>query len=231
MRDHAQRPAPAAPVRPRLHAAVRRPRRRPGGVRRALRKGRLRDARGPGLHACDEDQGRPRPAGLSPGHREGARGRRPGQRRDGHRRVQRRQRRARRALDLDHPAVVGRRVRRCARRPATDLRDGRAISVDVEDEFTNATTLALPGVLLVADEKGLVARFTDGRTERLAAEPATALAANGARVYWRVNGVAQTATLSLPAADPARALRAPAPSGAASRAAARAWSCARTRSS
>ena len=46
----------------------------------------------------------------------------------------------------------------------TDLRDGRTISVDVEDEFTNATTLALPGVLLVADEKGLVARFTDGRT-------------------------------------------------------------------
>ena len=50
----------------------------------------------------------------------------------------------------------------------TDLRNGRTISVDVEDEFTDATTLALPGVLLVADEKGLVARFTDGRIEPLA---------------------------------------------------------------
>ena len=67
----------------------------------------------------------------------------------------------------------------------TDLRNGRTISVDVEDEFTNATTLALPGVLLVADEKGLVARFTDGRIEQLATGPTTALAANGARVYWR----------------------------------------------
>ena len=87
----------------------------------------------------------------------------------------------------------------------TDLRNGRTISVDVEDEFTNATTLALPGVLLVADEKGLVARFTDGRTEPLATGPTTAPAANGARVYWRVNGVAQTTTLSLPASAPARA--------------------------
>ena len=60
-------------------------------------------------------------------------------------------------------------------------------------------------MLLVADEKGLVARFTDGRAEPLAAGPTTAPAANGARVYWRLNGVAQTTTLSLPAADPARA--------------------------
>ena len=86
----------------------------------------------------------------------------------------------------------------------TDLRNGRTLSVDVEDEFTDATTLALPGVLLVADEKGLVARFTDGRVEQLATGPTTAPAANGARVYWRLNGVAQTTTLSLPTGDPAR---------------------------
>ena len=44
-----------------------------------------------------------------------------------------------------------------------------------------------------------------GARSLLATGPTTALAANGARVYWRLNGVAQTTTLSLPSADRAPA--------------------------
>ena len=44
-----------------------------------------------------------------------------------------------------------------------------------------------------------------GARNLLATGPTTALAANGARVYWRLNGVAQTTTLSLPSADRAPA--------------------------
>jgi hypothetical protein len=57
---------------------------------------------------------------------------------------------------------------------------------------------------VVAGEEGVIAHFTDGDKVTLATVPSTGLAVRGARVYWREQGAARTATLTLPAADPAR---------------------------
>ena len=87
----------------------------------------------------------------------------------------------------------------------TDLRTGETFSIVTEDEFNSRTALAVRGALVVAGEEGVIAHFTDGDKVTLAMAPSTGLAVSGARVYWREQGVARTATLTLPAADPARA--------------------------
>ena len=113
-------------------------------------------------------------------------------------------RRPRRPLGLDEPARDVRRVRGRARghahRPAHgqegqghDLRRGH-------DE----QAIALPGRAGRRRRRRGLARFTDGRKQVLGREPAAALAASGARVYWRVQGAVRTAVLQLPAADAAQ---------------------------
>jgi hypothetical protein len=87
----------------------------------------------------------------------------------------------------------------------TDLRTGATFSIVTEDEFNSRAALAVRGALVVAGEGGVIAHFTDGHKVTLAMAPSTGLAVRGARVYWREQGVARTATLTLPAADPARA--------------------------
>jgi hypothetical protein len=74
-----------------------------------------------------------------------------------------------------------------------------------EDEFNSRTAIPVRGALVVAGEEGVIAHFTDGNKVTLAMAPSTGLAVSGARVYWREQGAARTATLTLPAADPARA--------------------------
>ena len=65
--------------------------------------------------------------------------------------------------------------------------------------------IALPGAF-VTTGGGVTARFPGGRTQQLSTDAAaTGLAARGARVYWNVNGVAQSAVLTLPAAERPRA--------------------------
>lgn len=70
-----------------------------------------------------------------------------------------------------------------------DLRTGGSASLSHGgDVGPDGEVVALPGVLVVTggDAKGVVARFTTGRTERLSANAdATGLAATGSRVYWR----------------------------------------------
>jgi len=87
-----------------------------------------------------------------------------------------------------------------------DLRTGKSVRAIVEDEDTiDADAIALPGVLIVATEAGVQARWIDGRVEQLSAESSRALAAVGSRVYWtEAGGVANSAVLTLPAADPPR---------------------------
>ncbi len=85
-----------------------------------------------------------------------------------------------------------------------DLRTAKKVVVRVEDEDTDVQAVALPGALVLTGN-GVTARFTDGRRQVLSTDPtASGLAVTGARVYWRAKGVAQTAVLQLPAADPAR---------------------------
>jgi hypothetical protein len=83
----------------------------------------------------------------------------------------------------------------------TDLRTGQKIKATVTDEDTQDEVIALPGALVLAGEGGVRARFSDGRKQVLGAEAAVALAASGARVYWRVNGAVRTSVLELGAAD------------------------------
>lgn len=86
----------------------------------------------------------------------------------------------------------------------TDLRTGEKVKATISDEDTDGQVIALPGALVVAGPGGVAARLTDGRKLLLGPEPATALAASGARVYWRVEGAVRTTVLELPAADPAQ---------------------------
>jgi hypothetical protein len=83
----------------------------------------------------------------------------------------------------------------------TDLRTGETAKATIWDEDTNDQVIALPGALVVAGPDGVLARFADGRKQVLESEPALALAASGARVYWRVNGAVRTSVLVLPAAE------------------------------
>jgi hypothetical protein len=85
----------------------------------------------------------------------------------------------------------------------TDLRTGQTAKATIWDEDTNDQVIALPGALVLAGPDGVLARFTDGRMLLLESEPALALAASGARVYWQVNGVVRTSALALPAPDAA----------------------------
>lgn len=70
-----------------------------------------------------------------------------------------------------------------------DLRTGGSASLSHGgDAGPDGQVAALPGVIVVTggDAKGVVARFTTGRTERLSANVgATGLAATASRVYWR----------------------------------------------
>lgn len=83
-----------------------------------------------------------------------------------------------------------------------DLRTGRSASLSHGgDAGPDGQVAALPGVLVVTggDAKGVQARFTTGRTERLSAiADATGLAAASSRVYWRepVGGQADPRTAS-----------------------------------
>lgn len=83
----------------------------------------------------------------------------------------------------------------------TDLRTGRSVDVNVEDENTiEAEAIAVPGALVLADDV-LTAHFIGGRKQVLSTEAgARALAVVGSRLYWRVNGAARTTVLELPAA-------------------------------
>lgn len=85
-----------------------------------------------------------------------------------------------------------------------DLRTGKEATVTVQEDGREGQAVALPGALVLADGDGVTARFTAGRRTRLGTAPATTLASVGARVYWREDGVARTAVLKLPAADPPR---------------------------
>ncbi len=86
-----------------------------------------------------------------------------------------------------------------------DLRTAKKVVVRIQDEDTDIQAAALPGALVVTGN-GVTARFTDGRRQVLSTDPsASGPATVGARVYWRVTGVAQTAVLNLPAADAPRA--------------------------
>jgi hypothetical protein len=83
-----------------------------------------------------------------------------------------------------------------------DLRTGKETSVTVQEDGHDGQALAVPGALLLANNDGVLARFTDGRREQLATTPSTTLAAVGGRVYWRdAQGAAQTALVELPSAE------------------------------
>ena len=80
-----------------------------------------------------------------------------------------------------------------------DLRTGKRVKVPMArvNEL-----IALPGALVTTNANGVMARFPGGRSQTLSTDPAaTGLASHGARVYWNVNGVAQSAVLTLPAAE------------------------------
>jgi hypothetical protein len=87
-----------------------------------------------------------------------------------------------------------------------DLRDDDSATAPVLDSETDNDVAALAGAIVTAGADGVVARFTDGRYEVLSTQPAAALAATGARVYWHEGAEVRTAALALPAPDPARPL-------------------------
>jgi hypothetical protein len=91
-----------------------------------------------------------------------------------------------------------------------DLRTRKSVSVTTQSDYEPAAdAVGVPGALVVADAKGVKARFTDGRVETLSTLPgAYDVAAVGNRVYWRTDAgvpyesaddVTHTATLGLPA--------------------------------
>jgi hypothetical protein len=84
-----------------------------------------------------------------------------------------------------------------------DLRSGDTVRVRTAGEGA-AEAVGLAGVLVEVGGRGVLARYADGRVQRLSTAPATSAAAVGARVYWREAGAPRTAVLVLPAADPAR---------------------------
>src|SRR4051794_13447755 len=87
-----------------------------------------------------------------------------------------------------------------------DLRTGRRVSATVSDDETLNEVVAVPGALVQASDSGVVARFTDGHQVTLDPERGEALAASGARIYWRTEAGPRSAVLTLPAAAPASAL-------------------------
>ena len=83
-----------------------------------------------------------------------------------------------------------------------DLHTGKLRNVTVEDEDTAGDAVVLPGALVAATNKGVEVTMI-GRRQVLSSASATAPAAVGSRVYWREDGVARTALLQLPPAEPA----------------------------
>jgi hypothetical protein len=87
-----------------------------------------------------------------------------------------------------------------------DLRTGKVAKAAMMADDTTGEVVALPGALVRAGGDGVVVRFADGRRQRLDNAPAEALAASGARVYWRTGTGPHTAVVTVPAGEPARAL-------------------------
>ena len=88
-----------------------------------------------------------------------------------------------------------------------DLRTNQRVEVALYGFNTPAVDelIAVPGAFVTAGG-GVTARFPSGRTQQLSTDPAAAgLTSRGARVYWNVGGVAQSAVLKLPAAERPRA--------------------------
>jgi hypothetical protein len=87
-----------------------------------------------------------------------------------------------------------------------DMRTGTTITAVRTDEDVRRDVVVLPGALVMAGEDGVVARFSDGRSELLDPAEAYALASSGARVYWRTADGPRTAVVALPDAELARPL-------------------------
>ncbi|WP_028063198.1 hypothetical protein [Solirubrobacter soli] len=87
-----------------------------------------------------------------------------------------------------------------------DLRTGQVAKALVMSEDGENEVVAVPGALVSATRKGVRVRFTDGRSQVLDTAPAEALAANGARVYWRTQAGPKSAVVAAPESEPARPL-------------------------
>ena len=81
-----------------------------------------------------------------------------------------------------------------------DLHTNKRVQPGAAKDF-----IGVPGAFVTIDTAGVTARFPDGRTRSLSTDATAAgLASYGGRVYWNVNGVAQSAVLSLPKAEKPR---------------------------
>jgi hypothetical protein len=87
-----------------------------------------------------------------------------------------------------------------------DLRTGKVAKAAIMADDEQGEVVALAGALVRAGNDGVVVHFADGREQTLDEAPADALAASGARVYWRTSAGPRTAAVTLPAAEPASAL-------------------------
>jgi hypothetical protein len=117
-------------------------------------------------------------------------------------------------VKVEFAAVVGRRWLH-TRHYTGDESDDTSIeyvSDDLLDLYTgervsasgNLETIAVNGALITVEQnKGIVARYTDGRTETLDPGIGVELAASTRRLYWNVNGEPRTVPLKLPASAPA----------------------------
>jgi hypothetical protein len=88
-----------------------------------------------------------------------------------------------------------------------DLVTGTYVTGSIEHEFEEVDAAPFAGGMLIVGPKGVVLHHLDGRRVTLSADTAaTTAAVVGARAYWRDGaGVAQTATIELPAGDSPRA--------------------------
>ena len=81
------------------------------------------------------------------------------------------------------------------------------LSTDMLDLYTGAKLtggdFVVPGGFVFSGSDGLVARYTDGRTEVLDPAPGAHLARQGRRLYWQTAAGPRTALLGLPDAGPA----------------------------
>ena len=89
-----------------------------------------------------------------------------------------------------------------------DLRTRHTATANVFDDETDNDVVVVPGAVVTAGDGGVIAQFTGGRSQVLTRDSGVSVAASGGRIYWRDEdtGATHTATLDLPAADPARAL-------------------------
>lgn len=89
----------------------------------------------------------------------------------------------------------------------SDTTSVETLSTDMLDLYTGQSVtggvISLPGGFLFSDKDGIVARYTDGRTEVVSAEFGDDFALQGRRLYWRTDGKARTALLDLPDVGPA----------------------------